>query len=87
MSHEVSQLEKIQEIIDEYDNPEEINGGVDTAPSKRLAKIYNYDKTADSEHILEMLGLDVIIDKCPRFGHWLEVFRATAPKYRSKYVL
>lgn len=67
-----AQLKKIQEIIDEYENPEKINGGKDSAPSKRLAKIYNYDKTADSELILEMLGLDVIFGKCPRFSKWLE---------------
>ena len=69
---EESQLKKIQEIMDEYDNPEDINGGTNTAPSKRLTQIYNYDKTADSELILEMLGLDVIYSKCPRFSNWLD---------------
>lgn len=67
-----AQLMKIQDVMDRYDNPEEINGGADTAPSKRLAKVYNYDKTADSELVLEMLGLNVILHKCPRFRNWLD---------------
>lgn len=66
------QLVKIKEIIEHYPNPEEINGGVETAPSKRLIRIYNYDKTADSELILDMIGLDAIYGKCPRFTEWLE---------------
>ena len=68
---EANQLGEIQAIMDQYPNPEEINGGASTAPSKRLKKIYNYDKTGDSELILELLGLDAICEKCPRFKSWL----------------
>lgn len=69
-----SALGEIKDIMEHYPNPEEINGGVETSPSKRLAGIYDYDKTADSELILEMIGLVPIRNKCPRFNHWLETF-------------
>ena len=65
-------LGKIRSIMQAYPNPEEINGGTETAPSKRLGNIYDYDKTSDSELILEMIGLDVIYNKCPRFSEWLD---------------
>lgn len=71
-----AQLAEIKDIIERYPNPEEINGGIETAPSKRLAHIYDYDKTADSELILEMIGLDVIYNKCPRFREWLNILVA-----------
>ena len=65
-------LDRLQEIIDSYPNPEDINGGADTAPSKRLMKIFpSYQKTVDGEMILEMLDIDDIRSKCPRFNEWL----------------
>lgn len=70
-------LKQIQAIMEKYPNPEEINGNPETAPSKRLAKIFNYDKVADSEIILEMVGLDQVCKKCPRFNQWLS-FLCTA---------
>lgn len=51
--------------------PEDINGGRDTAPSKRLEKYFNYDKVADGEIILEMIGLERIRERCPRFDQWI----------------
>ncbi len=67
-----SQLEKIRDIIDSYDNIEDINGGTETAPSKRLMSIFPYNKTVDSLEILSMLDVDTIREKCPRFNVWME---------------
>lgn len=69
---DADQLKKIQNIIDAFDTPEDINGGSLTAPSKRLGQIYSYSKTVDSELILEMLTVDLIREKCPRFNEWIE---------------
>lgn len=66
------QLEEIAKIQSDFPNPEDINGGAQTAPSKRLAQIFNYDKIADSGLILEEIGLKTIRDKCPRFRVWLD---------------
>jgi hypothetical protein len=64
-------LTKIQAIIDKFNNPEDINNLPETAPSKRLEQIYNYDKKADGEMIFEMIGIDSILAKCPRFREWI----------------
>lgn len=69
---EDSQLKRIEEIIDEFPCPEDINGGATTAPSKRLMAIFNYDKTADSSDVLEMIGFGTIYSKCPRFASWFD---------------
>lgn len=69
---EESQLERIEEIMTEFPCPEDINGGATTAPSKRLMAIFNYDKTADSSDILELIGFDTIYSKCPRFSSWFD---------------
>ena len=65
------QLDELREIIDRYPNPEEINGGADTAPSKRLMSIFPYRKTTDGEMILECIEIDDIRAKCPRFDAWM----------------
>lgn len=65
-------LNKLKEIINQYANPEDINSGSETAPSKRLMKIFPYQKTTDGEIILEALPIDEIRSKCPRFNEWLE---------------
>ena len=66
------QLEKIKEIVSLYSNPEDINGGATTAPSKRLLSIFNYNKAADSADMLEIIGLDAVLNKCPRFAAWYD---------------
>lgn len=66
------QLEQIQEIIDSYANIEDINGGAETAPSKRLLHIFNYDKVADSGLVLDELDVETMRKKCPRFDRWIE---------------
>lgn len=66
------QLAKIDEILETYPNPEDINNNPETAPSKRLIKIFGYDKTGDGELILEMIGIDQMLEKCPRFKEWID---------------
>ena len=69
---EDSQLRRIEEILSEFPCPEDINGGATTAPSKRLMAIFNYDKTADSSDILELIGFNTIYSQCPRFASWFD---------------
>jgi len=64
----LAQLERIEQ---EYPNPEDINGGAETAPSKRLDHIFNYEKAADSFTILSSIPIDTIRAKCPRFNRWV----------------
>lgn len=64
-------LHEIDTILVEYPNPEDINNHPDTAPSKRLKKIFSYDKVGDGELIFDMIGIESIIEKCPRFAEWI----------------
>lgn len=70
-------LAALKVIVDGYPNPELINDGPETAPSKRLKRIIpGYDKPLYGVYIALENGLDSIINKCPRFKNWLEVLEA-----------
>jgi hypothetical protein len=72
-------LAELKSIIDSYPNPELINDGPDTAPSKRLLRIIPaYDKPLYGAYIALENSLDAIINKCPRFKTWLEILETKA---------
>ncbi|MHA7944283.1 DUF4276 family protein [Formosa sp. 3Alg 14/1] len=63
-------------IVNEFGNPENINTRPEFAPSKRLINILKnrgekYDKVAEGNLIAEEIGIQLIMDKCPRFKNWL----------------
>ncbi|MGL4411171.1 MAG: DUF4276 family protein [Bacteroidales bacterium] len=64
-------LARLKELVDKSE-PEDINGGRDTAPSKRLEALFPYEKTVDGEIIFDLIGLDKMRDKCPRFSGWID---------------
>lgn len=60
------------ETIKAFSNPELINDGIETAPSKRLSKIiHSYDKTIMGPILASEIGLAVIRQKCQRFNDWI----------------
>lgn len=62
----------LQGIRDQYKSPEEINDSPETAPSKRLSKIYpRYRKKTDGVAIIQKIGLETIRAECPHFNEWL----------------
>lgn len=64
---------ELNKIVDSYPNPELINEGVKTAPSKRLDKlIMQYQKPLHGNMIALENGFDIILQKCPRFKAWIE---------------
>lgn len=65
-------MNEIDEIIKKYPNIEDINSSPDNAPSKRLGRIFHYNKTADSSLVLDFIEMDELLNKCPRFKHWIE---------------
>lgn len=67
------QQQKILEIVQDkkFSTPEDINGGEETAPSKRLLSIFNYRKVLDSALVLKDVDIDVIRKRCPRFDLWV----------------
>lgn len=77
MYNEPSIARATQAIIDQYDNPEEINNHPNTAPSKRIQKILaeqgmTYDKVLEGNLIALEIGIHNILEKCPRFRAWVE---------------
>ncbi len=66
-------LQQLKAIRVSFDNPEQINNSRETAPSKRLEKIfsYHYNKIEHGSLIAESIGLERIRDECPNFGVWL----------------
>ncbi len=67
-----ARIPKLLEICTNYPNPEEINNGLTTAPSKRLEKyIRRYKKTSDSINIVTEIGLRKLRAKCQGFHEWL----------------
>jgi hypothetical protein len=68
------QLAKIDEIMEQFPNPELINDGQLTAPSRRLAAIIpGYQKVLYGNMIALDNGFAAILGKCPRFKAWIEL--------------
>jgi Domain of unknown function (DUF4276) len=65
-------LKSLQKIADEFPNPELINKGEDTAPSKRILEVLpSYQKRLHGPQVAELIGLDTIRKKCPHFSEWV----------------
>ena len=55
-----------------HNNPELIDDGRDTAPSKRiLDKIPEYDKATAGPDLAARIGIDHLRQRCRHFGEWL----------------
>ncbi len=58
-------------------NIEDINNSKETAPSKRMIKFFDdydeaFDKVFHGYSIIEEIGLDRVIEQCPRFSQWIQ---------------
>ena len=66
-------VNELENIINTYKNPEDINDHPKTAPSKRLKNHFeNYKKVVFGNIIAEHIGLERIRNKSPRFNAWIE---------------
>jgi len=60
-------------VIAEYHNPEDINSRPEFAPSKRLISIMgSYEKVFEGNMIALEVGINTMLEKCPRFRNWVE---------------
>lgn len=62
----------VRDLILSTDNPETINNGAKTAPSKRLLRIVGYNKIIHGKTALEEIGMERMLSKCPHFREWVE---------------
>jgi hypothetical protein len=69
---ELTGLKELQEIFNNFQNPELINTTPENAPSKRLQRIIKgYDKIVYGNILAEAIGIQNIRSKCPRFNNWI----------------
>ncbi|MFE4106742.1 DUF4276 family protein [Almyronema epifaneia] len=67
-----NKITALKAIAEQYETPELINDGKETAPSKRiLAHFPTYKKVSDGTQLAEIIGLQTIREKCPHFNTWL----------------
>lgn len=80
----------LQAVQNAFNGPEDINDSEETAPSKRIEKIFSdgaYSKTEHGPLIAEAIGLSKIRRHCPQFHEWisrLEAWGANNGEARSK---
>jgi hypothetical protein len=64
----------------EYPNPELINNGEQTSPSKRILQyVPGYAKHVDGVAIAQKIGLDVLRQKCKHFDGWIKRLERLMP--------
>ncbi|TAG58365.1 MAG: DUF4276 family protein [Cytophagales bacterium] len=71
--NEFLDFDYLLETFNSYSNPEMINNGDETSPSKRLSRILKnkYNKVTFGSLLAEEIGLKLIMEKCPRFNEWV----------------
>jgi hypothetical protein len=77
----------LADTISQYQNPELINNGEQTSPSKRILQcIPEYIKPNDGVEITQKTGLDVLRAKCGHFGNWISSLENLAGNRQSQPV-
>ncbi len=62
----------VDEIINQFGDPEKINNSSETAPSKRLEKLYpRYKKTTTGIKAAKDIGISRMREECKVFNSWL----------------
>lgn len=73
-----SRCEQLTKDLQKVGNPELIDNGPTTAPSKRIIKAiegnnkYKYNKPATGKSVTKEIGIDKLRTKCPHFNEWIE---------------
>lgn len=72
-------IANLQKVLDGCNgNPELVNTGQETAPSKRIVAVveecrkYKYHKVQDGVNIACRIGIDVMMNKCKHFKEWID---------------
>lgn len=72
LSENGSLVEAIKAIKAAYPSPEHINDSYETAPSRRLSKLFSYDKAYLGPVLAKRIGLGKISANCAHFATWVE---------------
>lgn len=64
---------ELEVAVNMYDNPELLNDGIFTAPSKRLASLIpGYQKTFHGPLLAEIITINTMLSRCERFKSWID---------------
>ncbi len=65
-------IAQLSGVRSQFQTPEDINDGSDTAPSKRIIQIIpTYKKVYDGPLVASTTGLDTTRKECPRLDQWV----------------
>lgn len=68
-----TQCQALLAVHDSFPCPEDINTSAEGFPSKRLKSIVpHYDKVLHGELLASEIGIQVMLNRCPRFAAWVE---------------
>ena len=74
---EPSIVGRLTQILAQFANPEDIDNGPETAPSKRIAAIWPaYQKPVDGLLVAQRIGLSAMRRECPGFDRWVSRLEA-----------
>jgi hypothetical protein len=63
----------LRQIANDHDSPEDINDGRETAPSKRILKLFkDYQKPLHGPLIAAEIGIGRIQEQCRHFRSWID---------------
>jgi hypothetical protein len=73
--------QEVQSVRASFRNPEEINDNFETAPSKRLLKVFsNYQKLLHGLIAAKRIEIGPMRKECPHFARWVEVLEAAGQR-------
>lgn len=73
-------IEELCRIREEAETPEHINNNPNTAPSKRILRVYpEYDKVLDGFNIAHDIGLATMRSECKHFDEWVNKIDSLEP--------
>lgn len=77
----VEGVRRLVTMVAGFASPELIDGGSETAPSKRIAKhVPGYSKTTSGPLVAARIGLPTLRAKCPHFGAWVDRLESVDPR-------
>jgi Domain of unknown function (DUF4276) len=85
----LDKIATLQSIAAQYETPEFINDGQNTAPSKRIIERfpeYEKAKAIDGPQLAELIGLQTIRERCPHFNGWLEKLESLGGEFPKSRV-
>lgn len=69
-------INRLKIETDRYEDPEMIDDGPETAPSKRIIKAlkdkYHYNKVFSGEKVTSIIGVESLLNRCMHFREWVE---------------